>query len=320
MDKGNRIRLLHVVVLVIVLAAYGVLPAHSSENPIVILVGPEVEAYRSAAEGAKKALQDLRTIVLPVNADLEHLKHVMEKVSLMSPKAIIAIGSEAALAVKTTPVGPPVVFCLVVDHQGWLERPRSWAVSIHLSPEDSFDRIRLALPKKRIGIPYNPERTGRFLKELIYFSRKAKIELVPIIVQKPSELGPALTKARADYDALWILPDPSFIDTLSAKYVIEYSIHERIPIIGYSEGFTKNGAVLSLAGNYEDMGRQAAELAIRVGSGSDPAHIEYPRRIKTYINLRVARILNLDIAQTLIAQADRIYPINPSLRIPEGAR
>lgn len=290
-------------------------PGWAADTPIVILTGANIEPYQAAAEGAKKALQGERFVVVSVDAEIEKIQHVMEKVSLLSPKAIIAIGSEAALAERIGSIDSPVVFCLVVDHDEWLKRPRSWAVSLHLSPEDSFHRIRQALPNKRIAIPYNPERTASFVKDLTGYFTKNNVELIPIVVRKPVELGPALIQARSKYDALWIIPDPSFIDPLSVTYIIEYSMVERIPIIGFSEAITQNGAILSVAGNYEDMGKQAAELALKVLSGQNPRRIAFPRKVQTYLNLRVAKLLDLNITDTLIAQADQLYPIDHKLRL-----
>jgi putative tryptophan/tyrosine transport system substrate-binding protein len=304
-----------VLIFSIFLTLCSIQDGHAVEHSIVVLVGSDIESYRQAAEGAQKGLQGLRAVILPVHPDLQQLKYAMEKVSLMAPQVIIAIGSEAALAAKITSLPVPVIFCLVVDHHEWLRVPNSWAVSMHLSPEDMFNRIRQALPNRRIAIPYNPERTGSIIKDMTGHFSKKNIELVPIVVQKPSELGPAMAKARGDYDALWIIPDPSFVDPLSVRYIIEYSIEEHLPIIGHSEAFTKNGAVLSLAGNYEDMGQQAAEMAFQVASGRNPPRLVYPRKIRTYVNVRVARILNLRITETFIAQADRIYPLDPARRM-----
>src|SRR5579871_3124589 len=100
----------------------------SADAPTVILVGSNIEPYKEAAEGAKSALQNDHVVVVHVEADLVKLEHTMEKVSLLGPKAIIAIGSEAALAVRIGVLRAPVVYCLVVDHNEWLKQPNSWAV------------------------------------------------------------------------------------------------------------------------------------------------------------------------------------------------
>lgn len=300
--------------LMLILLLFRILPAHAAEQPIVILIGDNIEPYNLAARGANQGLQGRKTETVVLGTDPEQIIHTMERISLLSPAAVIAIGSQAALALKATPINAPVVFSMVVEHEQWLKQPRSWAVSMHLSPEDSYERIRQVLPMKRIALPYNPERTGLLVKELIaYFQKHTPIRIIPMIVRKPAELGPALIRESGGYDALWIFPDSSFIDALSVQYLMEYAFQQRLPVLGYSEGLSKNGAVLSLAGNYEDMGAQAAEIAQFIIAGRNPPRVSFPRRIRTYLNLRVAKILNLEITDTLIASADRIYPLNPTL-------
>lgn len=300
--------------LMLILLLFQTFQVQAAERPIVILIGDNIEPYNLAAQGAKQGLQGRKTETYVLGADPGQIVHIMEKISLLSPAAVIAIGSQAALALKVNPIDPPVVFTMVVEHEQWLKRTRSWAVSMHLSPEDAYERIRQVLPKRKIAVPYNPERTGPLVEELVaYFQKHTPIQLIPMIVRKPAELGPALMKESGAYDALWILPDSSFIDALSVQYLMEYSFQQRLPVLGYSEGLSRTGAVLSLAGNYEDMGLQAAEIAQRVVAGGNPPQVTFPRRIRTYLNLRVAKVLNLEITDTLIARADRIYPLNPDL-------
>lgn len=298
----------------ILLMIFSARSADAAGAPVAVVTTANVEAYQQAQKGAIEGLGDYKVTVYALNPGEELYSHLAEKLTVLSPKAIVAIGSDALLAVKTARLDVPVVFCLAVNHPEWLGLPNSWAIPMHLAPEDAYDRIRQVLPKTRIAIPYNPERTGSLLKELLGYFKQTEIELIPIVVRRPSELGPALIKARGDYDALWILPDASFVDPLSVQYILEYAMQQRLPVVGYSEGFTRNGAVLSLAGNYEDMGRQAGELARRILSGERPPRIQFPRRVRTYVNLRVARILNLHVTDRLLALSDRIYPLNPALR------
>lgn len=288
----------------------------AEERPIVVLLSPEIEAYKIAAKGAYETLKDHKRITYTLDRNPEQFRYVMEKVSLVNPEAVIAIGSQAILALKIHPINSPVIFCLALNHTEALEIPDSWGISMHIPARDVYERIRSVFPKGRIGIPFNPDRTGTLIKDLVNFFSDTPIQLIPISVHAPSELSPALKKMRSRFDILWIQPDPSIIDFFTVKFIIDYSILERIPLLGYSEAFAKNGAVLSLTGNYEDMGRQAAETAMRIIAGERPERIQAPRRVSTFLNLRVARILDISIGQDSVAMADRIYPKDPELRVP----
>ncbi len=311
-----RIKGIPVIILMALLMAGPWRSALASERPIVILVGSDIAPYRSAAKGAEEKLSGDRTVTYTLDGNPDRMFHTMSKVSLVSPRAIIAIGSQAALAIKANPVNVPVIFCLVVNHAEGLEIPQSWGISMHPLPRDAYEMIRKILPRRRIGIPYNPERTGGIVEGLVAYFKNTPIQLVPMIVREPAEIIPALQKERSRYDALWLLPDGSFIDALSVRAIIDYSISERFPILGFSEALARNGAVLSVAGNYQDMGRQAAETVRLVISGKRPPRVQPPARLTSFVNVRVARILNIPMGETLVALADRIYPTDPGLRIP----
>lgn len=290
--------------------------AEGSEGPIVILVGADIAPYQNAAKGAREGLSGHNIVTYILDSSPDRMFYTMEKVSLVSPKAVVAIGNQAVLAIKANPINAPVVFCLVVDHANGLGIPQSWGISMHPLPREAYERIHQVFPMSRIGILYNPERTGDLVQELVSYFKNTPIQLVPMIVRKPAEITPTLRKMRSQFDALWLLPDGSFIDSLSVQAIIEYSIDEYLPILGFSEALTKNGAVLSVAGDYEDMGRQAAETAKRVISGERPARIQPPSRLTTFINIRVARILNIPVGETFLAFTDRIYPTDLDLRMP----
>ena len=283
--------------------------AEASERPIAILKSDDVEAYNSAAKGVLEALKGQNTQTYTLSGDVNRIDHVMEKVSLVSPKAVIAVGSLAVLALKVHPINVPVVFCLVVNHSKALEIPGSWGISMHLPASEAYERIRQVLPRSRIGIPYDPERTGDLVRDLLSYFKDRPIRLVPMIVRSPSDLAPNVAKIRSEIDALWILPDASFLDPVSAKFLLRYSFSERIPLLAYSEGFSRSGALLSLVADYEDMGRQAAELARLVTSGKKPPRIQNPTRLRTFINIEVANRLNIDVGRSLIVLAERVYPL-----------
>lgn len=279
-----------------------------ADRPIVILTSAPIDAYQQAEAGALAGLRPHRTVTYALGGDPNRIPYVLSQLSLLSPQVVIAIGSLAALALTTHPVDAPVVLCLVVDHPQALRLPRSWAVSMHVPADEAYDKLRHVLPRRRIGIPYDPGRTGWLVRELTAFFQHTPIGLVPLVVRSPAELGPALVAARSEIDALWIVPDMSFLDAVSIKYLLKYSAAEGLPLIGYSGGFTRSGALFSLAADDQDMGRQAADLAKRVASGEEPPRVHPPRHILTFFNLRVAERLHIAINPGLVALAERVYP------------
>ncbi len=304
-----RTRVHGVFLAILVLGLLQPFVSAAMEHPIVILTSSQIEAYRKAETGALETLRHQRTVTYNLDGDPNRIPHIADQISVLAPRAVIAIGGLAAMALKAHPVDDaPVVFCLVLDHAQALRLPHSWSVSMHVPADEAYERIRQVLPKRRIGIPYDPERTGWLVHELTMFFQRTPIRLVPIAVRSPAELAPALVAARSEFDALWIMPDASFLDAVSIKYLLRYSATEGLPLIGYSDGFTRSGALLSLTGDDEDMGRQAADLAQRVAAGEEPPRVQHPRHIVTFFNLRVAERLRITINPGLVALAERVYP------------
>jgi putative ABC transport system substrate-binding protein len=294
--------------LVTLLIIFKGLSVEASDQPIVILQSSEIEAYDLAAKGVSEVLRGRKTLIYTLAGDPNRIPYIMEKVALVSPKIVIAIGSLATLALKMEPIQVPVVFCLVVNHSDALQMKRSWAISMHLPADEAYHRINEVLPRSRIGIPYDSERTGGLIGSLLNYFKNGSIQLIPIPVKSPRDLNTALIQVRSKIDALWIFPDASFLDPISIKFLLRYSVSEGIPLLGYSEGFSKSGALISLVGDYQEMGRQAAETAVHILSGEDPPKVKYSRRMRTYINLQVAKRLNIPVSQSVILLAERVYP------------
>jgi putative ABC transport system substrate-binding protein len=291
-------------------------PTEAADQPIVILSSGNIEPYQVAVQGARSALLANRVVTYVLDDDPDRIAQIMRRISASAPRAIIAVGSQAVLAIKAYPVSVPVIMAMVINHLDALTIPNSWAVSMHLPPKNAYDAISQVFPGKRVAIAYNPDRTGGLVGELLSYFKGKAVELVPIIIRHPYEIAPAIKQQRGNLDALWLIPDSSFIDALSVQALMEYSVKEHLPIIGYSEAFAKSGAVLAAAGHYEEMGRQAGELAGRIIRGETPSRVEPPRRISTFINIRVARLMNIRIGDSLLALADQVYPTDPTFLVP----
>ncbi|HEX9757493.1 MAG TPA: ABC transporter substrate binding protein [Nitrospiria bacterium] len=277
-------------------------------RPIVILKSSDIDAYQKATRGVMDALKNHPALVYNLNGDLNRIPHVMEKIDVVPPKAIIAIGSLSVLALKTVAIDAPVVFCMVVNPTEALQNPKSYAISMHLPVDEAYHRIKQVFPDGRIGIPYNPDRTGDLIQNALSYFKDTSIELLPFVVRSPSDLGPNVTRLRSKMDALWLFPDSSFLDGVTVKFLLKYSFSENLPLIAYSEGFSKSGALLSLVGNYEEMGRKAAHVALRVVAGDYLPKVQHSTKLQTYINLQVAKRMDILVKNSLIALADQVYP------------
>jgi ABC-type uncharacterized transport system substrate-binding protein len=105
----------------------------------------------------------------------------------------------------------------------------------------------------------------------------------------------AIPALREKADVIWCLPDRSLFQPASVSALILASIRNHLPLVGFSEGFVKAGALLGFYADYRAVGLQAAETVLRFREGRAVRRREAPQLIKTAINLRVQRVLGIDL-------------------------
>jgi ABC-type uncharacterized transport system substrate-binding protein len=70
-----------------------------------------------------------------------------------------------------------------------------------------------------------------------------------------------------------------------------------LPVFGFSPAFVRAGAAAGVYPDYRALGRQTAELALRVqrGEGKGEAAEEYPGKVRIAVNLRMVHLLGLNL-------------------------
>ena len=74
-------------------------------------------------------------------------------------------------------------------------------------------------------------------------------------------------------DALWSVADSTVFSPGSTKFILLHTLRNKIPFIGLSPAFVKAGALMALAADYQEVGTQCGELAVRVLSGYQPSSL-----------------------------------------------
>jgi putative ABC transport system substrate-binding protein len=110
-------------------------------------------------------------------------------------------------------------------------------------------------------------------------------------------------------EVLWLMPDSTVVTNESVRFILESSLAQQIPVIGFSPEFTRLGALLSMSVSYGDVGRETGLLARRILDGErlmplNPVPIE---RLKITVNLKTARFLGITFPKELMSLIDEIY-------------
>jgi putative tryptophan/tyrosine transport system substrate-binding protein len=299
-------RFLPLTAVAVMLLAW-VAPAQAGKNVLAVYTKSS-PFFEQAAKRFQQCLTEKKPdiafemLALP---DDDSAGAVLEAAAAKKPDMILTIGSQATRLGRQKAGGVPVLYCMVVDPGSTSIGPGG--VSLDLSISDQLDFLRRHFPQfKRVGVLYNPQKT-RDLAHEFRATAQNNPQIVLQEVQNLTQLSDAIQDLKPKVDCLYMLSDPTIYTPLTSSQIILQTIRLNLPFIAISAGYVKAGA---LAGAYADMtdnGCQAADLAVRVLNGEDPASfgIVRPRRSHFSVNLVVAEQLGIIIKPSTISAAEQ---------------
>jgi len=161
----------------------------------------------------------------------------------------------------------------------------------------SFGLITRLLPNaRRVGVLMSPD-TQSLEGELRRTAQLHGLTLVSSVSESSDDVGSALKRLLESADVLLALPDPMVYNNRTIFSVLLSTYRNRIPVVGYSEGIVKAGAVAAVYTTTENIGIELAQLTqqllTRGMSSLPPPH--FPARADIAVNWQVARSLGMTI-------------------------
>jgi len=173
-----------------------------------------------------------------------------------------------------------------------------------------LDLIKSMYPSlSRVAVLWNAEASGHRLqlKELELAAPVLRIELQSIPIRNVEEIEAGLrAAAQTKAQAIVTMEDP-LIQSSRAR-IVEFGMHQRLPIMGEFRPIAAAGALMSYGPNQVDMWRGAAAYVDKILKGTKPADlpVQQPTKFELVINLKTARTLDLTVPATLLALADEV--------------
>lgn len=272
-------------------------PSVVSASGVVVLRGAELAQYRAIEQGFMASLgQPARSIQIGGS------DRAQARAAGSGADAVFAIGPEAAAAAADLKT---VVYALVSSPERLGLDPRN-AVPTFVPPQRQIRFLRAALPAARkIGLVYDPALSRGLAVEYEEAAGAHGFGVVREEVTSRKDVAGVVRSLVERVDVLWLIPDSTVVSPDTFRFMMQISLETHVPVVGFSEGMTRGGALISVEGGYEDMGRRAAYAVRRVLAGR-PAAPEPPDGI-LFINARSAEILGLTIPPGLRAQAAKIF-------------
>lgn len=230
-----------------------------------------------------------------------------EKVS-QAPAAIFAVGSQAAELARREFPEVPLVFSMVLNTEPYLGQENTTGIAMKIHPRDQLRAFKNILPRiRRIGVIYDPVQNRSTIAEAQVAAREMGLTLLEKRVSDPREIANAIKDLMYVVDALWMIPDQTVVSKESFRYMLEATLNRKIPILTFSQSFVKGGALLALAPNYQDMGRQAGRLVQKILGGSSPGSLPsaHPQGY-LFLNLNTASALSINIPADILQKAEKI--------------
>lgn len=131
------------------------------------------------------------------------------------------------------------------------------------------------------------------------------LEIATQTVTTVNEIQQAV-EALGDVDAIYVPTDNMVVSGIAS--LVQVAETKQIPVIAAEEGTVEGGAVATLGIDYEELGRQTGEMALRIlRDGEDPATmpVETATEFTYVVNEDAAERQGVTIPEDILAEADR---------------
>lgn len=275
---------------------------------VAVLMSASVEEYDEAVRGFKSAAPNQALTLYDMDGDLERGRKLLDEIdSRLKPDLVVAVGIWALRAVVNRPPSAPVVFAMVLNPPSVIspDARNITGASLNVPVEQQMWLFK-QLGVKRIGVIYNPAKTGYLVRRAQAVARDDGIEFVTREVNAPKDAIGAIDSIQDGVDGLWLVPDETVLSQTVVDHMLLLSYRRKLPLLGVSARHAQMGALFAMSfASGEDIGRQAGELAQAILRGRAVADVPYTsaRMVYLTVNLKTAQQLGLEIPKAIRARA-----------------
>ena len=233
------------------------------------------------------------------------------------PDVIFAIGGDVTPhAVRATQT-IPIVYAMSADPVRLgiaksMAKPGGNATGVTLL-SDQLAAKRLETFKEvapriaRVALIHDPGHADNELPVAERAAKVLKLELLPVEIGQPSDLGRTLETARdAGIDSFYVVS--SRHTDANAARIVDFANRQRLPLVAGWGAWVQAGGLISYGPNVPEMVRQASLYLGPVLKGANPGDIpvQQPTRFELFVNLKTARSLGLEIPESFLLRADKV--------------
>ncbi|MFH1416006.1 MAG: ABC transporter substrate-binding protein [Elusimicrobiota bacterium] len=296
----------------------------SFAKSIAIIIDKNIKPYETALGGFKQFLQEDNIAVSVKIYDVEGAGWVLDgkKIKDSNPDVIVTFGVETTRMAKEAISDIPIVFSMVFNPEkeglvDSMEVPgrNVTGVCLDIPAADQFKKMKSLFPEfKKVGVVYDPVNSDNFVKKAKKAAVSHGFEMITHSVSSSNEIMPAFENLNGNVDLIWAIPDTTVYSSAVLKRILMFTLKNKIPLLGFSDSFARAGALMGMYCDFEDIGKQTAELSIKVlnGKNAGSTPVNSPRNIKVTLNINTAKVLGINVSEEVQGMVDEVLSLRPS--------
>ena len=264
----NRCRLFGTMggLLSFLLAVFLNMPQAQEQGSILIINSDMAVNRYLVAQIEFKSQLNVPQVVIDLGKKWADVSRVEDTILDKDPEVIYCIGSKAYLMAYRLAKDKNPIFSSTINWQRFPLTENTYGISNELPSGMQLLMYRYFFPGiSKIGLLYSKKYNKEWLKTSVEDAEQVGIEVIGRAIGKPDQVESALEELLPRVDALWLISDPIVISSeKSVEQIFRQSDGMKKPVFAYNEAFAGYGAVMIISADIPTIGRQAAQLALRI--------------------------------------------------------
>jgi putative ABC transport system substrate-binding protein len=233
----------------------------------------------------------------------------------LDAKVLVTVGGDAARKATSK---TPIVVALMSDPVGTglvssLARPGGNITGMSIQSTDlagkRIELLKEALPGIRnLGILAYVDYAGTMLDvgAIHAVSRSFSLEVVTVPIHRASDIEPAFASLDPQMQAIYV--PPNLLVNTNRILINELAQRKRLPTMYGFREYVDSGGLMSYGPNTPHLFRRAAEYVDKILRGAKPNDlpVEQPTEFDLIVNLKVAKLIGLELSPSFLARADGV--------------
>jgi putative tryptophan/tyrosine transport system substrate-binding protein len=295
----------------------GVLMGGVENDPVV---RPQLATFRGAL--AKLGWTEASNLRIEVRwcADAVLCARYAADLVALGPKVLLAVSTPSLAALQQQTRTIPIVFAGVADPVGQgfvasLARPGGNITGFSVFEAPIAGKMlemltQITPPVERVAILFNPAATP-YASLMLHAIEEAASSFAVAVQRAPVNSDGEFESMMAELarqERAGVLVLPSIFIITHREAIIALAARHHLPAVYSFAFFAEAGGLMSYGVDIGDLTRRAADYVDRILKGTNPGDLPVQMPIKFYqvINLKTAKALDITIAPSLLATADRV--------------